>query len=203
MRRRQYGRMALALAAGAGAFLGLALGLAWNFWFSALLGAGLYFAVWFLTAPHPGTGAAYLENRPGGDELAGLLEGAGGGLAELARQAGAIAHGETRRRLLHLAETGRAMVDYLQENPEKIHSARRFLTYYIDAAGKMARQYVQLQNAGLDSEEARRFFARARQLAGRLDDAFTAQLSALTADERMDVQADMDVLDSLLQEGWQ
>ena len=42
-----------------------------------------------------------------------------------------------------------------------------------------------------------------RQLAGRLDDAFTAQLSALTADERMDVQADMDVLDSLLQEGWQ
>ena len=172
MRRRQYGRMALALAAGAGAFLGLALGLAWNFWFSALLGAGLYFAVWFLTAPHPGTGAAYLENRPGGDELAGLLEGAGDGLAELARQAGAIAHGETRRRLLHLAETGRAMVDYLQENPEKIHSARRF-------------------------------FARARQLAGRLDDAFTAQLSALTADERMDVQADMDVLDSLLQEGWQ
>ena len=51
MKKGQLQQLVLSLGAGVAAFLILALGLRWNFLFSAALGVGIYLGVWFLRAP--------------------------------------------------------------------------------------------------------------------------------------------------------
>ena len=48
MKKGQLRQLVLSLGVGGAAFLILALGLRWNFLFSAALGVGIYLGVWFL-----------------------------------------------------------------------------------------------------------------------------------------------------------
>ena len=197
MKKRQMLRMLLSLAVGAAAFLFLALVLCWPVWLGGLVGVGLYFALWFLTAPAEGSGAAFLETHSGG-ELDEMLQEAARDLKQLRRSAAQVQDGAVRRQGNALADTGEKILEYLHANPQKIPSTRRFLTYYIDTTGKILRQYVQFQQAGLQTAEVAAFQAKVRDLLPRLCAEFDRQFSRLMADERFDLEADMDVIDNML-----
>ena len=99
---------------------------------------------------------------------------------------------------VELAGTGEHIYRYLREQPDKIPAARRFLTYYLDTVGRILIQYVKFQEAGLRTEEVLGFQDKVRAVLPKLRAGFEEQLSQLMAAERFDAEADMQVLERLL-----
>ncbi len=182
----------------------LALGLRWNFLFSAALGVGIYLGVWFLLAPKADPITLYFAQRPDGGEMQALMEEAARDLRAIRSAAGRITDVRTHEDALALTETGDRLYRYLREHPEKIPSANRFLTYYLDTVGRILGQYVKFQEAGLGTSEVREFQRKVRAILPKLKTGFEAQLSQLMASERFDAEADMKVMEGLLNtEGFQ
>ena len=198
MKKGQLRQLVLSLGAGIAAFLVLALGLRWNFLFSAALGVGVYLGLWFLLAPRANPLTLYFAKRPDGGEMQALMEEAERDLKAIRSAAGRITDVRTHEDALALTETGARLYRYLREHPEKIPSANRFLTYYLDTVGRILGQYVKFQEAGLGTSEVREFQRKVRAILPKLKTGFEAQLSQLMASERFDAEADMKVMEGLL-----
>ena len=70
--------------------------------------------------------------------------------------------------------------------------------------GRILGQYVKFQDAGLGTSEVREFQRKVRAILPKLKTGFEEQLSQLMASERFDAEADMKVMESLLNtEGFQ
>ena len=146
MKKGQLRQLALSLGGGA-VFLVLALGLRWNFLFSAALGVG---SIWGVVPADPQADplTLYFAQRPDGGEMQALMEEAERDLKAIRSAAGRITDVRTHEDALALTETGDRLYRYLREHPEKISSANRFLTYYLDTVGRILGQYVKFQDAG-------------------------------------------------------
>ena len=204
MKKGQLRQLALSLGGGIAVFLVLALGLHWNFLFSAALGVGIYLGLWFLLAPKADPITLYFAQRPDGGEMQALMEEAERDLKAIRSAVGRITDVRTHEDALALTETGDRLYRYLREHPEKISSANRFLTYYLDTVGRILGQYVNFQDAGLGTSEVREFQRKVRAILPKLKTGFEEQLSQLMASERFDAEADMKVMESLLNtEGFQ
>ena len=204
MKKGQLRQLVLSLGAGIVAFLVLALLLRWSFLFSAVLGVGVYLGLWFLLAPKADPNTLYFAKHPGGEEMLALMEEAERDLKTIRSAAGRITDVRTHEDALALTETGDRLYRYLREHPEKVPSANRFLTYYLDTVGRILDQYVQFQDAGLGTSEVREFQRKVRAILPKLKTGFETQLSQLMASERFDAEADMKVMEGLLNtEGFQ
>ena len=133
-----------------------------------------------------------------------LMEEAERDLKAIRSAAGRITDVRTHEDALALTETGDRLYCYLREPPEKISSANRFLIYYLDTVGRILGQYVNFQDAGLGTSEVREFQRKVRAILPKLKTGFEEQLSQLMASERFDAEADMKVMEGLLNtEGFQ
>lgn len=90
MKKGQLRQLGLSLGVGVAAFFVLALGLRWNFLFSAALGVGIYLGVWFLLAPKADPITLYFAQRPDGGEMRALMEEAERDLKAIRSAAGRI-----------------------------------------------------------------------------------------------------------------
>ena len=174
MKKGQLRQLVLSLGVGIAVFLVLALGLRWNFLFSAALGVGIYLGLWFLLAPKADPITLYFAQRPDGGEMQALMEEAERDLRAIRSAAGRITDVRTHEDALALTETGDRLYRYLREHPEKIPSANRFLTYYLDTVGRILGQYVKFQEAGLGTSEVREFQRKVRAILPKLKTGFEA-----------------------------
>ena len=126
------------------------------------------------------------------------MEDAGRDLARIWTCARRITDMQTQADALALTETGTRIYTYLRKQPEKISTAYRFLTYYLDTVGRILDQYVRYQEANLHTADVRRFQQKVRDLLPKLKTGFEEQLAQLMASERFDVEADMKVMEGLL-----
>ena len=97
MKKGQLRQLALSLGGGIAVFLVLALGLRWNFLFSAALGVGIYLGLWFLLTPRADPITLYFAQRPDGGEMQALMEEAERGLRAIRSAAGRITDVRTMR----------------------------------------------------------------------------------------------------------
>lgn len=180
-------------------FFGLVFGLKWNFVFSTVLAVGVYLGLWIFLTPRPDTFTLYVSKQPNGEELRRLMEEACHDLKQIRELTGQITDVQTHQSALGLTETGTRLYRYLWDHPEKIPSARRFLSYYLETVGKILGQYVKFQGSGLSTREVREFQHRVQNLLPKLNAGFEAQLTQVTASERFDVEADMKVIEGMIQ----
>ena len=198
MKKGQKRQLTVSLLSAGAVFLVLALLLRWNFVLSAVLAVGCMWGSSSCSPPGRSLTMFYAA-RPDGEQLqAAWMEEAGRDLAQVALAAGQITDAETQRAAVELAGTGEHIYRYLREQPDKIPAARRFLTYYLDTVGRILIQYVKFQEAGLRTEEVLGFQDKVRAVLPKLRAGFEEQLSQLMAAERFDAEADMQVLERLL-----
>ena len=184
--------------------MGLAVAHRWNFLCGAARGVSIYLGLWFLLAPKADPITLYFAQRPDGGEMQALMEEAERDLKAIRSAVDRITDVRTHEDALALTETGDRLYRYLLENPEKISSANRFLTYYLDTVGRILGQYVKFQDAGLGTSEVREFQRKVRAILPKLKAGFEEQLSQLMASERFGAEADMKVMEGLLNtEGFQ
>ena len=131
-------------------------GAGWNFAVSGILSLLLYGALLLLTKPRKKIGGVDVELISGGEELEKKLQEAREDFASIGQSMAAIEDLELKRESQRLHKTAGNLIHFLEKNPEKIMSARRFIDYYQDTASKLLKKYVELQKLRY-GEDAFRF----------------------------------------------
>lgn len=94
--------------------------------------------------------------------------------------------------LFHLGEK---IMAYLKANPAKITKARRFLNYYLDTAQEILTKYYAFEKNGIKAQAITELENKTAQALVTLNDSFKRQYLNLTSNERMDIEAEIDLLE--------
>lgn len=192
-------RMFVATAVAAVVFVGLYVLLHWSLVISLLLAIGIYIGLTLFLKPSRKIAGIDVAEMPGGEALADLLDEADNDLTSIRSATKRILEPQVREQAQALYTTGTRICDYLEENPQKIRLARRFLTYYLDTTAKLLDRYVELSETGLRTGEVAEILAKTAQALPVLNDAFARQFTHLMEGELMDVEADLALLKSTLE----
>ena len=64
-----------------------------------------------------------------------------------------LRHNKIKQETNKLYNTGAGIMNYLQKYPDRVHAARRFLTYYLVTARDIVNKYLEFQNTNFMSPE--------------------------------------------------
>lgn len=129
-------------------------------------------------------------------ELVGrLLSEAEPLMARLEETAGAIADHEMRARILHLRDTARSVLRSLEERPDSVMAVQKLLTYYLPQTVEVAEGYGLLEQRRVP-DRAR--MARAADVVGKLDAAFSHYADSLLDADLSSLDIDLKLLSSSL-----
>ena len=186
-----------ALAAG-GIFVVLLFVLKWSLIIDLPIAAGTYFGLYMITKPARKIGNVNIELLDDGEELEKKLEQAIEDYENIRKSVGKIIDLQVKETAQKLCETSAKIIEYLENNPEKIRQARQFIDYYQDTAAKLLKRYITLQNSEIDNAEVSRLKKETKSAFITLDTAFNNQFEKLMRGELIDMQADIDVLEKMV-----
>lgn len=93
--------------------------------------------------------------------------------------------------------TGKILA-YQRENPNKAGELRSFLNYYLPTTLKILRSYAQLEEQGIEGENISAAKARIEGMMDKVVDGFEKQLDKLFQNDALDISADVEVLEKML-----
>ena len=101
-------------------------------------------------------------------------------------------------RLKRMTEAGGKIFDILEKEPSRAGEVRRFMNYYLPTADKLLTQYRELGESGSQGENVRGAMTVVENSLEMIAVAFERQLDSLYRHEAMDIQTDIDVLETML-----
>lgn len=90
------------------------------------------------------------------------------------------------------------ILDEVEQHPEKAAQVRRFANYYLQDAVKILALYAELEEKGVQGENAAGVRAEVAQNAQTIATAFENQLDSLFARDALDISTDLEVLNGML-----
>lgn len=165
---------------------------------SGIISVALYLGLDMLLKPSVKLGGVDVQFIIGGKEMQKLIEDAKDDLNKIESDISAINSQTVKDDADKLYQTGKSMLEYLQENPKKIALARRFFTYYLDTAVSLLNRYVQLQKTDLHTSEINSAMQKTAEALPIMNSAFEKQFTHLMEGELMDVEADVDLLEKMM-----
>ena len=90
------------------------------------------------------------------------------------------------------------ILDEVEQHPEKAAQVRRFANYYVQDAVKILTLYAELEEKGVQGENAAGVRAEVAQNAQTIATAFENQLDSLFARDALDISTDLEVLNGML-----
>ena len=90
------------------------------------------------------------------------------------------------------------IMDYMGAHPEKIATARKFVTYYQDRTAALAKEFAELEQTGVGTPQVEATKEKIRQTLAAMDDAYTAEFGRLLSDKLLDVDAELKVMEQTL-----
>ena len=90
------------------------------------------------------------------------------------------------------------ILDEVEQHPEKAAQVRRFANYYLQDAVKILTLYAELEEKGVQGENAAGVRAEVAQNAQTIATAFENQLDSLFARDALDISTDLEVLNGIL-----
>lgn len=97
-----------------------------------------------------------------------------------------------------LYKIGIDIIDYIRENPAKIMSAKKFLSYYLDTAAKICRKYMEFNKTISTSDEAAEMYEHTDKGLALLVEGFEKQFAKLMEDDLLDIETDIAVLENTI-----
>ena len=101
-------------------------------------------------------------------------------------------------RLKRMTEAGGKIFDILEKEPSRAGEVRRFMNYYLPTADKLLTQYRELSGSGSQGENVRGAMTVVENSLEMIAVAFERQLDSLYRHEALDIQTDIDVLETML-----
>ncbi|MBQ7515054.1 MAG: 5-bromo-4-chloroindolyl phosphate hydrolysis family protein, partial [Schwartzia sp.] len=109
-----------------------------------------------------------------------------------------IKDSEIRQGYRELQQTGRSILQHLEQHPEKLPRARRFIDYYQDQARSLLVRYEEIEAAGLETAAFREAAEHIREGLGNLSGAYREQLTRLFDDDISAIDADLKVMRQMM-----
>ena len=101
-------------------------------------------------------------------------------------------------RLKRMTEAGGKIFDILEKEPSRAGEVRRFMNYYLPTADKLLTQYRELGESGSQGKNVRGAMTVIENSLEMIAVAFERQLDSLYRHDALDIQADIDVLETML-----
>jgi 5-bromo-4-chloroindolyl phosphate hydrolysis protein len=157
----------------------------------------VYAGVYMISKPVIKIGSLKLSDAKG-EEMKSLMRDAYEDLEVLNKTGKKIQDNAVRKLALELYQSGISIFEHLQENPDKIGLARRFINYYLDTAAGLLEKYQKLIYSRVRGESVEK--AKSDIVSGLtvLTRAFDQQYERLMQGEIMDITTDVKVLEQTL-----
>jgi 5-bromo-4-chloroindolyl phosphate hydrolysis protein len=185
----------LALLTSLALFFALFFGLKWNVFVVIILSLGTYLGVFMVTKPRLKIGNIRIDKLEDGDELKALLLDAKEDMNHIKKASAEITNLALKEESQRLYNTGVKILEYLEEHPERISTARRFFTYYLDTARDILEKYLPFQRSGLRTEDVENVFRSTQKALPILNEAFERQFNHLMQNDIIDIESDIKVLE--------
>ncbi len=119
-------------------------------------------------------------------------------LENLSKTNEAIQHQEITRNLNRINAAGEEMFKDLARDRKDVVHVRRFLNYYLPTTEKLMEQYRILQESSTKGENITSAMGRIENSTGMIADAFEKCLDKLYADDELDIDAEIQVMKTML-----
>ena len=183
-----------ALLAG-GLFIVLLFLLKWSIIIALPITVGAYVGLYLITKPRRKIGNVNIDFLDDGEELAKKLDEAREDYESIKKSLSKIIDMQVKDTAEKLCATSEKIIEYLENNPEKIRQARQFIDYYQDTASELLKKYITLQNSDINTDEVANLKKDTKNALTTLDTAFNNQFEKLMRGEMIDMQTDIDVLE--------
>ncbi|MDD5938598.1 MAG: 5-bromo-4-chloroindolyl phosphate hydrolysis family protein [Clostridiales bacterium] len=110
----------------------------------------------------------------------------------------AIPDAEMSRKIDRIEEITRKILDYQRKNPSKADQLRQFLNYYLPTTLKILNAYAQMDAQGVEGKNISAAKARIEGMMDKVVEGFEKQLDQLFQTDAMDITADVEVLERML-----
>ena len=110
----------------------------------------------------------------------------------------AIPDADISAALERMTNAGEAIFDVLARDPKQMQAVRKFMNYYLPTADKLMQSYRLMRDTKPVSENMARAMDSIRRSLSMIADAFEKQLDNLYGDRALDIETDIDVLETLM-----
>lgn len=178
-----------------------------------LICPGMLLRLWFLALTALLSAAAYLglsrvfrgrevEIRVRADSgdrtIDALIEQGRGQLDSLKATNAAIPDPQISRNLERMVSAGEQIFAILERDTSQAQAVRRFMNYYLPTAEKIMGSYRMMMNAEGAGENIAKAMQSVESSLGMIADAFEKQMDNLFRDRKLDIETDIQVLETMM-----
>lgn len=120
-------------------------------------------------------------------------------LREIRRLNDDIDDASMSRKIDRIGEITSKIYSYVKQHPGKEDQLRSFLNYYLPTTLKILKAYARMEDQGVEGENIRTAKARIEGMMDKVVDGFEKQLDRLFEVDTMDITADVEVLERMLE----
>lgn len=120
-------------------------------------------------------------------------------MQEMGRLYSSIENTEVKKRIVEIMDISDKIVKNAISDPKDIPNIKRFLNYYLPTTIKLLNAYDRMSVQGIEGENISGTITRIEDMLDTVVVSYKKQLDALFADEALDIETDIKVMDGLLQ----
>lgn len=139
------------------------------------------------------------EPDTGDRELDEVIRQGRASIAAIRRLNEQIPDDDISKNLSALEDLTRKIFARLEADKQHLPCCRQFLNYYLPTTIELLERYVTLQNQGLDTGDVREAMGRIARMLYTIREAFTRQLDSLFAQDVVDINAEITVMEQMMQ----
>ena len=139
------------------------------------------------------------EPDTGDRELDEVIRQGRASIAAIRRLNEQIPDEDISKNLSALEDLTRKIFARLEADKQHLPRCRQFLNYYLPTTIELLERYVTLQNQGLDTGDVREAMGRIAGMLYTIREAFTRQLDSLFAQDVVDINAEITVMEQMMQ----
>ncbi len=139
------------------------------------------------------------EPDTGDRELDEVIRQGRASIAAIRRLNEQIPDDDISKNLSALEDLTRKIFARLEADKQHLPRCRQFLNYYLPTTIELLERYVTLQNQGLDTGDVREAMGRIAGMLYTIREAFTRQLDSLFAQDVVDINAEITVMEQMMQ----
>ena len=168
----------------------------WFLLLTAALSVGAYLG---LSKVFPGREVEAREAAHSGDKgIDALIEDGRKQLDRLKAANAAIPDADITRKLTRMTDAGEEILKVLERDTSQAKAVRRFMNYYLPTADKLMSTYRMMRETANPGENIEHAMRSVENSLGMIADAFEKQLDNLYKDRALDVETDIDVLETMM-----
>lgn len=134
----------------------------------------------------------------GNTELDAILNEGGTAIKEMGRLYSSIPEPSVKSRIMEIMNISDKIIKNAVDDPKDIPAIRKFLNYYLPTTIKLLNAYDRMYAQGVEGSNISGTMSKIEDMLDTIVAAYNKQLDSLFADEALDIETDIQVMDGML-----